>query len=104
LNGLDPEPRHFRTLIHEPEYDQALERIYKDLWRADDIVAGLDFWISRRAEDCYAVEGYPPKGFAFWLSKRTREGRIRVIFSYDDETVHLITAWLIPDHLEGLFH
>jgi hypothetical protein len=89
--------------VHEPEYDQALERIYRDLRRADDIIAGLEFWISRRAEICYAVAGYPPEGYAFWLSKRTQEGRARVIFSYDEEVAYLITAWLIPDHLEGLF-
>jgi hypothetical protein len=65
-------------------------------------MAGLEFWISRRAEICYAVENHPPD-VAFWISKRTQEGRARVIFSFQEETAYLLTAWLIPDRLEGLF-
>lgn len=104
MNGSDHEPKHFRTLVHEPEYEQAVERIYRDIRRADSILAGLEAWVSRRAEICYAVVGYPPEEFASWVSKRTREGRVRVIFHYTNEVVTLIDARLIPDNLEGMFY
>lgn len=64
--------------------------------RADEVLEGLELFVSRRAEMGMAVRGYPAE-FASWLSKLLPDGqRVRVVYRYDTEEVHLIDAWTIP--------
>ena len=49
-SDISHEPRHLRTLVHEPEYRKAIEKIFDDVQRADEVLDALDFFISRRAE------------------------------------------------------
>ncbi|HSG38973.1 MAG TPA: hypothetical protein VLE27_04995 [Thermoanaerobaculia bacterium] len=101
-NDSSHEPELFRELVHEPEYVDALEKIFKDIRRADDVMEGLETFVSRRAEMGMAYERYPAD-FATWLSKRTPQGRVRVLYKYNDRSVHLLLAWIIPDWKEGQF-
>lgn len=51
-----------------------------------------------------AVRGYPREEFASWLSKPLpAKGRVRVLYRYDDVSVTMLDAWLIPERLEGMF-
>lgn len=55
--------------MHAPEYQKAIDRIFHDVRRADEILEGLEYFLSRRAEMGMAVRGYPPGEYASWLSK-----------------------------------
>lgn len=91
--------------MHAPEYEEAVDRIFHDIRRADEVLEGLEYFVSRRAEMGMAVRGYPPDEFASWLSKSlSGKGRIRVIYRYDDVSVTMLDARLVPESLEGMFH
>jgi hypothetical protein len=91
--------------VHEPEYVEAVSRFFQTIRRADEILEGLEYFLSRRAEMGMAVRGYPPGQFASWLSKPiSGKGRIRVLYRYDEASVVMLDAWEIPASLEGTFH
>jgi hypothetical protein len=102
LSDISHEPEILRTIVHDEGYVEAVGKIFSSVARADAILEGLEFFISRRADLGMAVKGYPEKEFASWVSKRIPgKGRIRVVYRYDDKTVHMLSAWLIPDEIEG---
>jgi hypothetical protein len=79
-SGIAHEPEHLRTLVHEPEYSAAIQGIFHSVQRADEVLAGLELFVSRRAEMGMAVRGYP-QGYASWLSTRLPDGkRVRVVY------------------------
>ena len=91
--------------MQAPEYQKAIDRIFHDVRRADEVLEGLEYFLSRRAEMGMAVRGYPPEEYASWLSKSLPgKGRVRVLYRYDDVSVVMLDAWLIPESLEGMFH
>ena len=52
-----------------------------------------------------AVRGFPSDEFASWLSKNIPgKGRVRVLYRYDDVSVTMLEASLIPEALEGMFY
>lgn len=59
------------------------------------MLEGLHTFISRRAELGMAVRGYPASEFGSWISKPIPQGRLRVIYRYDDESVNMLDAWLV---------
>jgi len=59
-------------------------------------LSALELFVSRRAEQGMAVRGYR-ENFASWISKLLPAGdRIRVLYWYDDHTVRMIDAWIVP--------
>lgn len=103
MRNSSQETPHFRELVHEPSYSEALERIFHDIQRADDIMEGLETFVSRSAEMGMAYQGYDQARVSTWLSKRIPEGRVRVLYAYTEEVAHLLNAWVIPAHLDGKF-
>jgi hypothetical protein len=104
LKDIAHEPAVLREIVHEPEYTQAVTRLFQSLRRADEILDGLEFFVSRRAELGMAVRGYPSDEFASWLSKPVPgKGRVRVLYHYGPETVTMLSAWIVPEELEGKF-
>jgi hypothetical protein len=97
-NATAHEPAHLRTLVYEPEYTAAIQTIFKTVRRADEVLSGLELFISRRAEMGLAIKGYPADEFATWLSRLLPNGRVRVLYRYDSKEVHLIDAWMIPGY------
>lgn len=91
------EPQIWRTIIHEPEYDQAKTAIFADMPLADEALRGLEDFLSCRAEMGFAYREDLPDSFLTFLSKPLPEGQIRVLYYYDDHIVQLIDAWLLPD-------
>jgi hypothetical protein len=97
------EPELLREIVREPEFEESTRSIFKSIRRADEILEGLEIFLSRRAEMGMAVRGYPQE-FASWLSKPIPGmGRVRVIYHHDDRAVTMLDAWLIPDQYDGQF-
>ena len=71
--------------------------IFQGVRRADDVLEGLHIFLSRRAELGMAIRGYPASEFASWISKPIPQGRVRVIYRYDDQSVNMLDAWLVSD-------
>lgn len=93
--GSSHEPEHNRTLVHEPEYALATEEIFRTVQRADEVLSGLEFFVSRRAEIGMAVRDRA--GIASWLSQLLPDGqRVRVLYAFSAHSVHLLDAWTVP--------
>ncbi len=71
--------------MHEPEYLKAIEEVFQTVQRADEVLYGLESFISRRAEVGMACVGYPPE-FGTWLSTLLpNDCRVRVLYTYTKE-------------------
>jgi hypothetical protein len=97
------EPELLREVVREPEFEEATRILFKSVRRADEVLEGLEIFLSRRAEMGMAVRGYPEQ-FASWLSKPIPGmGRVRVVYHHDARAVTMLDAWLIPEKLDGQF-
>lgn len=90
--------------MHEPDYLKAIEEVFETVQRADDVLGGLELFISRRAEMGMACKGYPPE-FCTWLSTLLpNDCRVRVLYTYTTEEAHLLDAWMVSGSADGPYY
>lgn len=87
--------------MHEPEYQLATRRIFETIQRADEVLGGLELFISRRAELGMAVDRRHGAFFTWLSTLLPNKSRVRVLYRYTNEVVYLIDAWTLPGFDEG---
>jgi len=96
MSADEHEPIYLREIVYEPEFDEALGLIFSSIRRADEVLEGLTFFLSRRAELGLAVRGLP-LNHASWLSQLLPDrSRVRVLYEYTNDEVVMLDAWLVP--------
>ena len=94
---ISPEPSDvLRDVAFQPQYERERARICGSIQLADDFLQGLESFLSVRPELGYAFRDSPPNVLTY-LSKLLPWGeRIRVLYSYEENRVVMISAWTIP--------
>jgi hypothetical protein len=97
VNGSDKR----RSIVHEFEWDKALELYFKDAQRADDEIRDWEDRVAQHPDAGYAVSGAPDY---LGLPLHTDRGSFLVIYWYDDDHVYCIGMRRVPRGIYGDYY
>lgn len=87
-----------RSIVHEFEWDRALELYFRDTPRGDEEVSEWEDLVARHPDAGYVVPGRPDY---LGLPLHTSRGSFLVIYWYDDESVYCIGMRRVPSGIHG---
>ena len=86
-----------RSIVHEFEFDQGLERFFGEVQRADAIVSDWMEALARSPQRGFAVQGAPE---FLGLPIHTEQGSFLVLYWFDEERVYCLSVRRVPS---GIF-
>lgn len=87
-----------RNLVHEFEWDKALELWFKGSARGDEAIRGWEDRVVRHPDIGFAVPGAPDY---LGLPLHTESGAFLCIYWYDDDHVYCIGMRRVPSGIYG---